>query len=75
MGVLVTIKFTQAPTCATTACQHDQTQGCYLCCHYCDRAEHRCGGCGDPLGHQDHSALGTCAVCHRIYFTDPEETP
>lgn len=75
MGLLVTIKFTQAPDLRHPACQHDQTQGCYRCCTWCNHDAHRCGGCGDSLEHQGHVALGTCADCHKLYFTDPEETP
>jgi len=73
-GGLVTIKFTQAPTCATTACQHDQTQGAISAVTTATAPSIAAVDVG-PTGAPDHSALGTCADCHRIYFSPTRRRP
>lgn len=51
-------------------CQHDPTDGCYLCCRECNYDRHRCPGCGEP---QNHGAP-VCAQCRIDYELDQPTT-
>lgn len=51
--------------CRVLGCDHDQPDGCYRCCTYCDYEEHKCDSCGRELEHLHcgHSATVTCSTC------------
>lgn len=57
--------FERIPDQRTEQCEHDEADGCWRCCNYCDHILHRCGGCGKVMTHSrcGHARLGTCSKC------------